>query len=370
MPEPWNAPGCGRVLLKSLGRSDSPLLLRFSALPGLLGWGATFLKHSRPARYRQNTLSNLRLALFSLSVLDSLREQTRIEYGASSRGTLKLLRSTEALDLALAASDHLAGEGLSYRRLSREEAVELEPALAPIADQLQGAIHYPRDETGDAYRFCSALTEHAREHGVRFVFRTTVLGLDLHSRRIGAALTDKERFIADHYVVAAGSFSTMLLRRVGLRLPVRPAKGYSVSFAAPGGSVLKVPLVDDEMHAALVPIGDAIRAAGTAEFCGYDLALRPERVRNLVRLAQKLLPRAALDPAAARPWCGLRPMSADGVPIIGRTALENLWVNTGHGHLGWTMAAGSGLLLADLLEGTTPGIEPARYDLKRFAAVT
>jgi D-amino-acid dehydrogenase len=148
---------------------------------------------------------------------------------------------------------------------------------------------------------------------------------------------------------------------------VRPAKGYSVTFDAPiGTSVLKVPIVDDDMHAALVSLGNCIRVTGTAEFAGFDLTLRPERVRNVASLAQRILPRAGLDLTTARPWCGLRPMSADGVPIIGRTPIENLWVSTGHGPLGWTMAAGSGQILSELMSGDAPSLDPAPYALTRF----
>jgi D-amino-acid dehydrogenase len=365
MPEPWNAPGCWRLLLVSLARSDAPLQLRLRALPDLTGWGIQFLRNSSPERYRASTLRNVRLALFSLSLLQNLRRQSGIEYCATARGSLKLFRSGQALNDALRAADHLLAEGLKLRRLSREETIELEPALAPIADQLAGAIYYATDETGDAHRFCDALAERARQRGVNFSFGTSVSRLEVGSGRIAAVQTDKGRLVAEQYVVAAGSYSTPLLRAVGLQLPVRPAKGYSVTFDG-SRSALSIPIVDDDMHAALVPVGKATRVAGTAEFAGFDFRLRRERIRNLTNLAQKILPRAGLDPATARPWCGLRPMSADGVPIIGATALSNLWLNTGHGHLGWTMAAGSGELLAQLLSGEAPGLDPQPYSLARF----
>jgi D-amino-acid dehydrogenase len=366
MPEPWNTPGCWRLLLASLARSDAPLQLRLRALPDLTGWGIQFLRNSSPERYRANTLRNVRLALFSLSALQSLRRETHIEYGGTARGGLKLFRSTQTLNDSLRGSDHLLAEGLKLRRLSREETIELEPALVPIANQLAGAIHYATDETGDAHRFCEALTERARQRGVDFSFGTSAFRLEVGSGRIAGVQTDKGRLVADQYVVAAGSYSTPLLRAVGLYLPVRPAKGYSVTFDGPR-SALGIPIIDDDMHAAVVPVGNATRVAGTAEFAGFDLTLRPERVRTLVNLAQKILPRAGLDPATARPWCGLRPMSVDGVAIIGPTTVANLWLNTGHGHLGWTMAAGSGQLLAELLSGETPGLDPRPYSLARFA---
>jgi D-amino-acid dehydrogenase len=365
MPEPWNAPGCWRVLLGSLGRSDAPLQLRVRALPTLIDWGVQFLRNSSVGRYENSALRNVRLALFSLNVLQNLRQQTGIEYNGAARGTLKLFRSAEALNDALRAADYLVAEGLQLRRLSREESIELEPALVPIADELAGAIHYVADETGDAHRFCAALTEQARQRGVNFSFGTNVRRLELGSGRICALHTDKAHLVAERYVVAAGSYSTPLLRSVGLGLPVRPAKGYSITFVG-AGRVLSVPIVDDDMHAAVVPVGNATRVAGTAEFAGFDLTLRPERIRNLANLAQNILPRADLDPTTARPWCGLRPMSADGVPIIGPTRISNLWVNTGHGHLGWTMAAGSGEFLAELVSDEIPALDPNPYSLARF----
>jgi D-amino-acid dehydrogenase len=379
MPEPWNAPGCWRVLLASLGRSDAPLQLRLRALPSLSGWGIQFLRNSRAERYRENSVRNVRLALYSLKVMASIREDTHLEYGGTTRGTLKLFRSRAALHDALTAADGLLRpEGLPFRRLSREETIALEPALEPIAHQLVGAIHYVVDEAGDAYRFCVALTEYARKIGVQFSFGTTVPALEASrngkkvriSRRVPEGFptaTDVSALEADHYLVACGSYSTALLEPLGIRLPVRPAKGYSVTFdVAPGTSILKVPIVDDDMHAALVSVGNAIRVAGTAEFAGFDLTLSSERVRNVASLAQRILPRAGLDSATARAWCGLRPMSADGVPIIGRTPIENLWVSTGHGHLGWTMAAGSGRLLSELISSDAPSLDPTPYAVTRF----
>ena len=365
MAEPWNAPGCWRVLLSSIGRPDAPLQLRLRALPSLIGWGATFLRNSSFERYSRNTMSNLRLALYSLKVLELLRRETQIEYGATARGALRLFRNPKGLESALTAAELKCSEGLNFRGLTRRETVELEPALTPIADQLVGAIHYATDETGDAYSFCLALAEQAKAKGVEFSFGATVSAIEHNAGRVTALETQNKLYVADAYVVAAGSHSTLLLNHAGIRLPVRPAKGYSVTFDSPRGPRIRIPIVDDEMHAAIVPVGDSIRVAGTAEFAGYDLKLRPERVRNLVHLAQTVLPDSGLDAGAGRPWCGLRPMSADGVPLIGRTSLSNLWVSMGHGHLGWTMAAGSAQLLSDLLSGISPSIEPAPYDPQR-----
>jgi D-amino-acid dehydrogenase len=182
MAEPWNAPGSWRVLLGSLGRPNAPLQLRLRTLPALMGWGAGFLRNSRTASFQRNVLRNLRLALYSLEIMQSLRQETGIEYGRATLGTLRVFRDQAVLDHASRAADRLVGEGLSFRRLSPLEAVELEPALAPIATHLAGALHCEADETGDAYRFCVALADQARKHGVGFRFGTDVLSL-LRSKR-------------------------------------------------------------------------------------------------------------------------------------------------------------------------------------------
>lgn len=366
MPEPWNAPGCWRTLLSSLGRSDSPMQLRLRALPGLTSWGLAFLRNSTSARYHRHTLHNLRLALYSLQVMHSIQEHTPIQYGGMTRGTLRLFRDRASFDRALGNSA-LASEGVALRGLSIEETLALEPALRPIAGTLAGAIHYPIDESGDAHRFCRALAERAAQSGVQFRFDTQVSSLEMQGGRVRAIVAGAERLEADRYLIAAASDSTLLLGAAGLRLPVQPVKGYSITLDRPPGSEsLRVPIVDDDLHAVVVPLEGALRVAGTAEFTGFDRTLNARRIEMLLRLLRQLLPQLRFEPAAVKSWCGLRPMCADGIPIIGPTALANLYVNTGHGHLGWTMAAGSAQLLADLMEGRAPAIDAAPYDLKRF----
>ncbi len=203
--------------------------------------------------------------------------------------------------------------------------------------------------------------------GVEFRFRTEVRALQSHAGRVTALLADRESFVADRYVVAAGSYSTPLLRGVGVDVPVRPAKGYSVTFeGVHGRQLLRIPVIDDDLHAAVIPLDGAIRVAGTAEFAGYDRTINPDRIRNLVALLQRILPRGTFTPDAGKPWCGLRPMSVDGVPIIGGTHLSNLAVNTGHGPLGWTSAAGSAQLLTDLISEDPPSLDPTPFELTRF----
>jgi D-amino-acid dehydrogenase len=367
MPEPWNAPGSWRVLLASIGRSDSPLQLRLKALPHLAGWGVRFLRNSSRERYESNCVKNLKLALHSLAVMRRLREEIDIEYGSAVSGTLRIFRDPAQLQRAIVWAERLKAEGVTYRLLTGSEVAAMEPALGPVSGQLAGGIHYPLDEIGNAYKFCVGLAEHARRAGVDFRFRTLVTGIETRQGKITAVRSGDQEFTADSYVVAAGSYTPLLLKSVGISVPVRPAKGYSLTFERPSPDIpFRVPVGDDDFHAVVVPLEKVIRVAGTAEFTGYDLSLSEVRIGNLVKLVRQVLPTWALDPATAKPWCGLRPMSADGVPIIGPTPIGNLWINTGHGPLGWTMSAGSGQLLSDLLSGGSPAVNPGAYALARF----
>ena len=234
MPEPWNAPGSWRVLLASIGRADSPLKLRLGALPHLGRWGIEFLRNSSPENYERNTLKNLNLALHSLAVLRSLRQETGIQYGCASHGSLRVIRDPAALERALAWGDRLrAANGPAFRRLTPDEIVAMEPALAPIGGQLAGGIHYPADEIGNAYEFCVGLADQARRSGVDFRFRTPVSTIEVRQGNVTAVLSGETRFTADRYIVAAGSYSPLLLKQLGLNLPIRPAKGYSLTFENP-----------------------------------------------------------------------------------------------------------------------------------------
>jgi D-amino-acid dehydrogenase len=305
--------------------------------------------------------------MYSLAVMQLLREQTGLEYGRAACGLLRLFRDQAALDAVFTASEQYLSEGRDFRRLTRQEMVELEPSLGPIAGQLTGAIHYYADEIGNAHSFCVGLAHHAVRTGVEFRFGTSVSRLELRSGRVTAAVSATERFVADAYVVAASSYSTPLMRTAGVTLPVQPVKGYSLTFENDPGPVRLVhPLLDNHWHAVVVPLEGGIRIAGTAEFTGFDLTPRPERIANLLALLKRVLPEAQLDLSTAKPWCGLRPVSADGVPIISSTSAANLYVNTGHGPLGWTTAAASGKLLCDLMCDDSPALDPAPFSLARF----
>jgi D-amino-acid dehydrogenase len=364
MADPWNSPGILWHLLSWLGREDAPFLVRPRALPAMAGWGLSFLAHSTPARQRAAMDANLRLASYSLATLRELRAALKLAYDERANGTLKVFRDRKAFDAAVARNAILAGMGLDVRSLTPAQAVALEPALAPVREHLVGASHCPADESGDAHAFTLALAQHARAAGVRFHFDCEVTGFEHAGGRLNAAFAGGTRFDAGQFVVAAGSWSPHLLRPLGIALPVRPVKGYSITLpAGHWGGAPRMPVIDDALHAAATPLGTRLRVAGTAELAGYDDAPTPARIENLFTLLLELFPEypQPLDRPAAAPWAGLRPMSPDGVPRIGQLGFDNLFVNTGHGHLGWTLATGSGALLTDLMLGKATQIRAAPY---------
>lgn len=368
MADPWNSPGVFWHLVKWIGKEDAPFLLRPSVIPRMTRWGLSFIANSRPARFHANMEKNLKLASYSLRVLRELRSELALSYDERANGTLTVFRNQADFDLARARFDHLAKLGLHVDVLSPAESTALEPAIADVGDKLVGGILCPEDESGDARMFTQALAEKARALGVQFQFNTSVTGFETTGSRVAAVLTEGGRHAADAVVIAAGSWSPLLVGKLGINLPVQPVKGYSITVAAGGWSAKPSrPIIDAALHAAITPMGDRLRVAGTAEFAGYDTSLSTGRINNLFDLLLSVYPSFAphLDRTSASPWAGLRPVSADGVPRIGRMKLDNLYVNAGHGHLGWTFAAGSGRLLSDQMLGKPTGIDAGPYDAQR-----
>jgi D-amino-acid dehydrogenase len=365
MAEPWNSPGCFRALLGSIGRDDAAFKLRLGALPALAGWGLRFLWNSREEPFHRSARANLHLALASLRAMERLRSETGIGFGRRTGGSLKIFRNEAALSRAHQAARLLSDEGIDFRLLSPAETALMEPGLEPIVSELSGAIHYPVDESGDAYLFCTGLAEALAARGVTIRYSTDVTAFIMTRGRISGVAGPSGRFEADAVVIAAGWQSWPLLGRAGLSLPIRPAKGYSATIGMPDPP-LDLPIIDDEFHAVAVPMKGCLRVAGMAEFGGFDRRLDARRVAMLTRFARSVLPTARFEDEEAVPWCGLRAMSADGVPLIGKCRVDGLWINSGHGHLGWTMAAGSAVLLADLMANRTPGFDPAPFSPSRF----
>jgi D-amino-acid dehydrogenase len=315
-------------------------------------------------------LKNVRLALLSRREIAAIREDTRISYFSRKSGTLAVARAAAALAASQKNAAFLEPHGITYRSLSRDETVALEPALAPVASAIAGSVYFPEDERADPYQYCVEMTKWLQSRGVTFLFETNVTGFKADRKRLRAIDTEAGEVEADAFVLAAGSLSPLLSAPLGIKLPIKPAKGYSITLKCKGNPhAPTTPVSDSGLHAAVVPVGDdRLRVAGTAEFAGFDASVRQPRVDNLMRLLRKIYPKLAETVPAAdiTPWAGFRPMSADGVPTISATKFANLFLNTGHGHIGWTTCAGSARLLADLMLGRTPALKAGDYSLGRF----
>lgn len=367
MPDPWNSPGVHWQLLRWLGREDAPMLLRPRAIPGYVGWGLRFLAASSPRSYHAAMQASYRLCAYSVERLQAWRTALGLEYAVGTRGTLEVYRNPQSFEQAVAEARSLAPLGLVGEPLDPAATARLEPLLDEIRGDLVGAIHFPRDESGDALLFCRALRAQLEARGVKVLVDTPLRRVRVSAGRAVGVETAGGFLPASHVVMAAGPWSTALLAACGVHVQVRPVKGYSLSVPIDPAQGPRHALSDDLLHAVMTPLGPTLRLAGTAEFSGWDLSLRPGRIQALWRLLAALSPTLArtVDRSAARPWCGLRPMSADGRPYIGATPVAGLYVNTGHGQLGWTQAAGSGSLLAQLISGAPAAIDPRPFALAR-----
>jgi D-amino-acid dehydrogenase len=363
---PWATPGTPLKALRWLGRIEAPLLLHLRWDPQLFAWLIRFLRNCRRERMMVNIERALRLALYSRAQMSELRQETGIGYDELLRGILHIFRSPDEYALALPQVEPMARFGLSRQVVDAAGCVDLEPALARVKDQLVGGIFSPDDESGDAYLFAQRLAQLCRDLGVRFRFGAQVRTLKSGSGRIYRAETDDGALMGDAFVLALGSYSPLLARPLGLRLPVYPGKGYSVTIPVNGHrGAPTVSLIDDEFKMVYSRLGDRLRVAGTAEFIGYDARVTDRRARFLLRKAVELFPDCGAVERAEF-WAGLRPSTPDGVPVIGRSPLPNLYLNTGHGTLGWTMAAGSGRVLADLILGRPPEVSLDGLGIERF----
>lgn len=357
--EPWANPHVLPRLIKWLGRDDAPLRWRWRADMAQWLWGLRFLRECLPGRTEANIAAIVRLALYSRQQLQHLRQQLNLEYDQLQRGILHIYTNPEELARAVEAGRIMARYGLERQVLDTAGCLAIEPALQACAEQLLGGDYTASDESGDAHRFTQALAAQAANAGVDFLFETKIERIATASGRIAGivasnATTGPALLTADAYVMALGSYSPLLLQQVGLRLPVYPAKGYSATLnLAEGALAPTVSLTDDEYKLVFSRLGQRLRIAGTAEFNGYNLELDPIRCQALMQRTRQLFPQLAIV-GEPQFWCGLRPATPSNVPFIGRSRLPNLWLNTGHGTLGWTMACGSAAALADLMDGKPP----------------
>jgi D-amino-acid dehydrogenase len=355
---PWAAPGVPVKAIKWLLMRHRPLVIRPNIDLNLLRWGVAMLRNCTEARYELNKGRMVRLAEYSRDCLKTLRAETGIRYDERMQGTLQLFRTQAQLDGTAADIAILKRYGVSFELLDREGCIRHEPALAAVKEKFVGGLLLPGDETGDCFKFTQNLAALAVRQGVQFRYGTTIKRMVLAGKQIDRVTTDAGDMRADAYLVALGSYSPLLLKPVGIRIPVYPVKGYSITVPITEAAGAPESTVMDESHkVAVTRLGDRIRVGGTAELAGYTLKLHAARRQTLEHVVTDLFPRGG-DVKRAEFWCGLRPMTPDGTPVVGPTRLPNLFLATGHGTLGWTMAAGTGRVMADVISG-----RPAAIDL-------
>ncbi|HEX4943869.1 MAG TPA: D-amino acid dehydrogenase [Usitatibacteraceae bacterium] len=359
--EPWANPGAPLKILKWLMREDAPLLFRLRMDPAQWSWGLAFLHECLAWRTRRNIPQILAMAFHGRDMLQRLRAETGIEYEQSTRGILHFYTDRAEYAAACEAAALMRRYGLDRTVKSVDEAIAIEPALAGAAARIVGATYTPSDESGDAYLFTVNLAKLAEAKGVRFRTGCAIRGLRATGKGVTGVMVSgaagEEAIVGDAYVVALGAYSPLLTRPLGIDLPVYPAKGYSATMTvADPGKAPRVSLTDDEAKIVISRLGERLRIAGTAEISGWSTDLDPVRCEALVKRTRSIFPDAC-DWERPEYWAGLRPSTPSNVPLVGATRIPNLWLNTGHGTLGWTMACGSGAALAELMSGRRPGID-------------
>lgn len=366
---PWNHPGILLEALKMLGKEDSALLIRMGAVPFMLPWIVSFFKNSRPNFFEKNLEKNLSLARYSLQIMQSEFISKDPQYQISQGGILKIFYDSEGMNRGISGANKAKEFGTSVELLDKHAITELEPSLRSISNRLFGAIYFPNDMSGDAYHFSKILKSKCEKNGVEFFFKTEVDDLLLENQKFKGVVANGEKLSSDLCVICAGIGSKKLLKTIDLPLSLEPVKGYSVTIPMEHWKMApRIPIIDEKKHAAVCPFSDRLRVAGTAEFAGVDKALRVERLENLIDICGSLFPdeKITTDIRENEPWCGFRPMTPDGVGVIGRTPVEGLHLNTGHGHLGWTMALGSSKMLASIINKSECPINTADYSYDRF----
>ncbi|WP_407353758.1 D-amino acid dehydrogenase [Luteimonas sp. R10] len=363
---PWPAPGIPAKAIGWLLSRHAPLTIKPTANPDQYHWLWQMLRNCTHHRYAISKARMVRLAEYSRGCLEELRRDTGIEYEQRTLGTTQLFRTQAQLDSAAKDIAILREYGVTYELLDRDGIVRVEPALAKQAGSFAGALRLPGDETGDCHLFTCKLAELAAAQGVEFRFGQTIDALQADGDRVSGVRIDGQVETADHYVLALGSWSPRLLAPIGIHLPVCPLKGYSLTIPIVREEMAPVSTVLDESYkVAITRFDRRIRVGGMAEISGYNLSLCPHRRQTLEMVVRSLYPDGG-DLAFAEFWAGLRPSTPDGPPVVGATRYRNLWLNTGHGTLGWTMAAGSACYLADLIDARRPAIDPEGLDISRY----
>jgi D-amino-acid dehydrogenase len=362
----WASPRAPMILLKSLWRNDTALRYRLRLDPAMWGWSLRFLANCTAAANRRNTLVKLELCKYSREQLIAIRTTEGLHYDEVVKGSIYLYRDPHHFETGKQTTTLITDHGYPMEAIIMDRVVELEPALAHARDRFAGAIFVPKDESGDCRLFTERLAAVCQKLGTSFRYGTTVKGFEATGDRVTAVLTDRGRITADRFVLSLGSYSPLPARTIGLKLPIFPVKGYSLTLpikdpdAAP-----TVGLIDEGYLVAFSRMGDKLRATATADFAGYDTTYTPREFETMLKVARELFPEG-VDFERPSHWACLRPMTPDGPPIMGATRYKNLFMNTGHGHIGWTMACGSARMVADLMLGRKPALGFDGLTLDRY----
>ncbi|WP_193075440.1 D-amino acid dehydrogenase [Pseudomonas sp. FME51] len=363
---PWAAPGVPLKAIKWMMQKHAPLSIKPTADINQYLFMARMLRNCTAARYAVNKERMVRLSEYSRDCLDELRIETGIEYEGRQRGTTQLFRTQAQLDGAAKDIAVLEQMGVPYELLDRNTLATAEPALAKVAHKLTGGLRLPNDQTGDCLMFTRRIAEMARELGVEFRFNQNIERLDYAGDRLNGVWIDGKLETADSYVLALGSFSPHMLAPLGITAPIYPLKGYSITVPITNPDMAPVSTMLDETYkVAITRFDNRIRVGGMAEIRGYDLKIDPRKGQTLKMIVEDLFPEGS-DTSTIDLWTGLRPATPDGTPIIGKTRYRNLFLNTGHGTLGWTMSCGSARLLADIMAQKTSAISIAGFDISRY----
>ncbi len=367
---PWNSPGIFNTLLNSVGKEDAAIHVKFSALGQYIGWGRQFIRNSTPKRYHRSIERNFVLADYNLQCFSQIRKDVPLDFFHAANGMMLVFGTASGAVHGRKLYDDLSGHGVKAQLMSTNEVVGIEPSLGANSHNLSGGVYFPDDEHGNAREFTQSLALYLAENGVKMHTGVDVSGFISAGSTISGIHTNKGDMLADNIVVAAGQWSTELVKKLGVSIPIRPVKGSSLTYNLPDWkNGPKMPVIDDDMHVVVTPIGNLMRVAGTAEFCGYDPVVRPERMSLLRRSCIKMFPELEELLEGREPeleWSGHRPMTPDCLPILGKCGFDNLYLNTGHGYLGWSTGTGTSRAVADMIVGRKPKVHMANYELSRF----
>ncbi|WP_342662544.1 D-amino acid dehydrogenase [Hahella ganghwensis] len=365
---PWAAPGVPLKAIKWMMQDLAPLRLSPTTDPSMYSWLFKMLMNCNEKSYRTNKARMLRVAEYSRDCLKNLRDELSLDYDQRTQGTLQLFRTQKQVDASLSDIAILEECGVTYEALDRDGCMKVEPGLRHVPSKFVGGLRLPGDETGDCFKFTQALAKACEEAGVVFQYDTEIDGLLTTGDRIDGVRTSEGLLTADRYLVAMGSYSSLLLKTIGINAPIYPVKGYSITIPlvdedkAPQSTVM-----DETFKIAITRLNDRIRVGGTAEICGYNLKMPADRQRNVNHSVSDLFPGAG-DLSQASFWTGLRPMTPDGTPILGGSKFRNLFINSGHGTLGWTMSTGSAKYIADVISGHKPEISSEGLGIDRYGS--